>query len=108
VGLRIFIDVSDDEGNLLTRSYYEEGDGVGSVMKKGIYVSEVNIPRNILGPINYKLYIQAGIHTVRYCIPPNSISIPINAASLGILHQFARESFRGKIRILTGWKTHEK
>lgn len=105
VGFRIYIDICDSDDNLILRSFNDVGLKNITVISKGKYLSLVKIPKNTLGPIKYRIYVQAGIHSVRYCIPPNSVTIPITVISNKRYSSYPSDPFWGKIGTFLKWKT---
>lgn len=105
-GLRVYFDLLDDQDLLLFRSFHDENnDGIPKV-DPGYYVSKVEIPANILGPVIYTIKFQAGIHNVRSCLPTDGISIPIKVEHTSHYNQaYLSDTFRGKFALVLDWKT---
>jgi len=104
-GLRIYIDLVDEYDALIFRSFHDEQSSEIPVMERGLYLSKVCIPKNILGPIPYVLKINAGIYNVRNLF---TIDIPISVENSGQYNQaYLGDSFRGKLGIVLPWNTNK-
>jgi lipopolysaccharide transport system ATP-binding protein len=108
-GLRVYFNLTDAEDNLIFRSFHDEnGHGIPS-MEPGDYVSTAVIPANLLGPIEYKLYINAGIYNVRNILPNGLICIPLKVISTSNYNQaYISDSFYGKLAPSLGWVTEHR
>jgi lipopolysaccharide transport system ATP-binding protein len=105
-GLRVFIDLLDAEGALLFRSFHDGAHGVPTVVQPGSYRSVASIPRNILGPVDYVVSVQAGIFNKRMCLPQDGIRIPISVvATTPSNDSYLSDTFRGKLAPQVRWKT---
>jgi lipopolysaccharide transport system ATP-binding protein len=81
-GLRVYIDLCDEYGDLLLRSYHDEDvDEIPTVLP-GSYVSTVIIPADFLAPKQYKLIFWGTIHDVRSCTP-GGIAVPLTVVNTG-------------------------
>lgn len=77
-GFRIFLDLCDEMGNVIFRSFHDEDtDGI-QTMEPSKYISKVTIPANFLAPISYELRLLFGIHNIRMLPPGDTITIKIN------------------------------
>ena len=105
-GLRVYFDLTDFDDNLIFRSFHDEdGHGIPS-MEPGDYNSIAVIPANLLGPIDYKLYINVGIYNVRSIFPNGLICIPFKVISTGNYNQaYISDSFYGKLAPSLEWET---
>jgi lipopolysaccharide transport system ATP-binding protein len=80
IGLRVFFDLFDDRGNVLLRTYHDDGAEAIQIMEAGMYCSTVTIPANILAHREYVVNIGALILNIRTCTggPHEGIRIPIH------------------------------
>jgi lipopolysaccharide transport system ATP-binding protein len=102
-GLRLYIDITDDSDTLLFRSFHDESHSQIPVTEVGSYLSTVNLPKNILGPVFYNLKIHAGIHNVRNIF---TLEFPLNIENTGLYNQaYLGDSFRGKLGLHLNWET---
>ena len=60
-GLRVFIDVLDDNQTLLFRTFHDEDGGGISVMPPGSYQSRMTIPADLLAPTRYHVCVLATV-----------------------------------------------
>ncbi|GBG57999.1 sugar ABC transporter ATP-binding protein [Sporomusaceae bacterium FL31] len=104
-GLRVFIDLCDATGEMIFRSFHDEDNDGIPIVTSGKYVSTVVVPKDFLGPTTYQLYIRAGIHNVRSCLP-NGIKILLNVHATGMYNRaYVGDTFRGKIAPILKWIT---
>ena len=68
-GLRIFLDLLDEEMNLLFRSFHDDDEDQIIAAESGAYISRVSIPADLLAPKDYYIAINAGIYNVRRTLP---------------------------------------
>lgn len=105
-GLRVFIDLCDDQELLLFRSFHDEDSNLIPVTEPGRYTSKAVLPANLLAPFKYDIRIQCGIHNVRFCIPPPGVRIPIKVEPLGKYNRaYAGDPCRGRLALVLNWKT---
>jgi len=83
IGLRIFLDLCDDIGNILFRSFHDENTEGILAMEPGIYISELTIPADLLAPITYDIKILFGVHNVRMLSPAEGITVRVNVEQTG-------------------------
>lgn len=76
-GLRIYLDLYDEEGNLLIRTFNDDHATKISEVETGEYISKAVIPANFLSPREYTLYVRATIHNLRSLIG-DGIQIPMH------------------------------
>lgn len=104
-GLRVYFDLCDDQDTLLFRSFHDEDNDGIPITESGNYVAHSFIPANLLAPIKYELRIKSGIFNVRYCLPPQGISIPIDVEHTGSYNRaYLSDTFRGKLAPIISWK----
>lgn len=105
-GLRVFVDLCDDQELLLFRSFHDEDSDVIPITWPGRYTSKAIIPANLLAPLKYDLRIQCGIHNVRFCIPPPGVRIPLKVEPLGKYNRaYAGDPCRGRLALVLDWNT---
>jgi lipopolysaccharide transport system ATP-binding protein len=80
---RILLDLSDQLGTTVLRSFQDEQTIPRSTVQPGRYVSTVTIPADLLAPISYDIKIQFGIHNIRMLSPLDGISMRINVEQTG-------------------------
>lgn len=107
-GLRIIVDLLDADQTLLFRSFHDEdADGIPTMLP-GQYSSRVSIPCDLLGPLQYDLRVQAGIHAVRMCLPGTGIRIPISVVLTGKYNRaYSRDRFCGKLAVALAWSSEK-
>jgi lipopolysaccharide transport system ATP-binding protein len=105
-GLRVFIDLCDQEETLLFRSFNDEDTEGIPVVEPGNYISKTTIPADTLAPISYQLRISATIYNVRRCIPGDGICILLYVERTGRANRaYLSEPIRGKLAPLLSWQT---
>jgi lipopolysaccharide transport system ATP-binding protein len=105
-GLRVFVDLCDEQELLLFRSFHDEDSNVIPVTEPGRYTSRAIIPANLLAPLKYDLRIQCGIHNIRFCIPPPGVRIPLKVEPLGRYNRaYAGDPCRGRLALVLNWET---
>lgn len=76
-GLRIYVDLYDEENNLLIRTFHDDVATEVGEIARGEYLSKVTIPANFFAPREYTLYVRATIHNVRSLVG-DGIQIPLH------------------------------
>jgi lipopolysaccharide transport system ATP-binding protein len=104
-GLRLCIDLCDEQHELLIRSFDDELDQLPGHKPAGKYRSRMTIPANTLAPRIYSLEVNATIHNVRYCtgggIP---VALVVQTTSL-VNANYPHEPIRGKMLSPMRWTT---
>jgi lipopolysaccharide transport system ATP-binding protein len=105
-GLRVFIDVLDNEQMLLFRSFHDgDGDGIG-VMHPGFYRSQMTIPADLLAPKRYHVCVLATVFNERMCIPYPGLVLSLEVERTGRNNRaYFMEPIRGKIAPYIPWTT---
>jgi lipopolysaccharide transport system ATP-binding protein len=105
-GLRVYFDLCDDYDTLLIRSFHDEDhDGI-PVLEPGEYLASATIPADLLGPISYRLRVQAGIHNVRSCIPNGGVAISLMVVNSGRHNRaYPTDTFRARLAPAFAWTT---
>jgi lipopolysaccharide transport system ATP-binding protein len=104
-GLRVFVDVLDEEENLLIRTFHDENVETAMITPPRRYLSVCAIPANILAPRNYEILVQAKIHNVRMCTGAG-VRIPLCVISSNEINRaYPHEPIRSKIQPIIHWET---
>lgn len=105
-GLRVFLDLVDEEENLLFRTFHDEdADGIVA-MQPGRYRSEATIPADILSPTRYQLRVLATVFNDRMCIPYPGLVLPLEIERTGRSNRaYLGEPVRGKLAPYIPWQT---
>ncbi len=105
-GLRIYVDLLDDEMNLIFRSFHDNDKEGIPVMKPGVYISRVTIPPDTLAPRDYYIKINATIHNERSILPSGGIHVPINVTHTGNYNKaYPSDTIRGALAPVLSWTT---
>lgn len=105
-GLRVFIDVLDNEDNIIFRSFHDEIGTEIPTMKIGSYTSTVEIPSDIFCPTRYKLSVNATIFNKRNFFPSNGICFPFDIIMSSVINRaYVNDSFQGKLSLPLNWRT---
>jgi lipopolysaccharide transport system ATP-binding protein len=106
--LRVFIDMLDDQGGILFRSFHDEDtDGISHMMP-GIYVSKVVIPGSILAAFPHMLCVKAGIFGVRYTLPEEGICIPLHVEQTSSYNRaYVGDRFVGRLALVLKWEINK-
>lgn len=104
IGLRVYIDICDEEGELILRSFYDETRETTTAVEPGKYISKVKVPANFLGPKKYILRVCASIYNVRACCG-DGIKIPLNVIQTGLYNiAYPTDTFRGQVAVPLSWE----
>jgi len=104
---RLFIDICDKNDQIIIRSFVDEALEIKNKLHGGNNKFKVVIPKNILLPIEYKIYVQAGVHNIRYCIPYNQIYIPIKVLDQRMKRLYPTNPDTGLIDLDMKWRLNE-
>lgn len=108
-GLRVFIDMLDDQGTILFRSFHDEDNDEIPNMEAGLYTSKVIIPANLLAAIPHLLCIKAGIFGVRYTIPEEGVCIPLQVEQTSPYNRaYVSDHFVGRLALILYWDIKKK
>ncbi len=80
---RIFLDVCDQWGGVIFRSFHDEDNPDVVNMNTGEYLSRLTIPANLLAPIPYEFKFHFGIHNVRMMEPTEGVAFAVNVEQTG-------------------------
>jgi len=106
-GLRVFIDLQDDRGTILFRSFHDEDNDEIPNMVAGLYISKVTIPSNMLAASPHLLCVKAGIFDVRYTLPEEGICIPLKVEQTSRYNRaYTHDRFVGRLALVLGWETN--
>lgn len=107
-GLRVFIDMQDDQGTVLFRSFHDEDIDEIPIMVAGLYSSKVTIPANMLAAIPHFLYVKAGIFNVRYTLPEEGICIPLQVEQTNPYNRcYIGNRFVGRLALVLDWELNK-
>ena len=103
-GFRIFLDLCDEMGNVIFRSFHDENtEGIIS-MEPGKYHSRIRIPANLLAPIIYDVRILFGIHNNRM-LSSDGITIRISVEQTGTYNNaYSGQYSEGKLCPSIPWE----
>ncbi|MCX6210383.1 MAG: ABC transporter ATP-binding protein [Bacteroidetes bacterium] len=85
IGFRLIMLLYDNYDNLISKSFFDEQNDIGSTISIGTYQTTFTIPHNLLIDGTYKVVITSGIHNVRMCKPTEGISFTLNLVETGSL-----------------------
>jgi len=107
-GLRIYVDVCDEMEGMLFRTFHDEDhDGIPTA-EPGRYVSRVEIPANLLGPMRYVVRVNASIFNTRHLLPGEGVCIPLDVSATGHYNRaYLGDTFRGKLAPVIPWTTRK-
>ncbi|MGB6067529.1 MAG: ABC transporter ATP-binding protein [Desulfomonilaceae bacterium] len=106
-GLRVLVDVLDEEENLLIRTFHDENSEGIMITPSSRYLSVCVIPANILAPRKYEILVQATVYDVRMCTG-GGVRIPLCVASSnGINRGYPHDPIRSKIQPMIHWETSD-
>jgi hypothetical protein len=103
-GLRVFIDVLDENRDLLIRSFHDEHADAVATVPAGRYRSVAEIPANLLANRTYWLHLQATIHNLRP-LAGEGILLPLDVQRSSINRAYPHEPNRAKLQPWINWRT---
>jgi lipopolysaccharide transport system ATP-binding protein len=96
-GLRVYVDLCDENQYLLIRSFDDEMENPPRTKVPGEYVSVARIPADILAPGEYCLLVQATIHNVRN-LTGNGLPIRLKVGQSSRINSgYPHEPIRGRL-----------
>ena len=106
-GMRVFIDMQDDQGSILFRSFHDDDQHDIPRMNPGNYVSTVTVPANLLAAYPHLLCVKATVFNERYTIPEDGICIPLQVEQTGPMNLgYIEGRAVGRFALPLKWKTH--
>lgn len=106
--LRVFIDMLDDQGAVLFRSFHDEDNNEIPNMTAGSYISKVTIPGNMLAAFPHILCVKAGIFGVRYTLPEEGICIPLHVEQTSPYNRaYTGDRFVGRLALVLSWEINK-
>lgn len=106
-GLRVFMDLLDNQDTLLIRSFNDELVKEIPMVQPGEYLSTVVIPKDTLSATDYVIKISATIFNIRDIIP-NGITFKFNVERTGIVNRaYVSEPLRGKLAPILTWNVEK-
>jgi len=107
-GLRVFVDILDEFGDLLLRTFHDDRAETVPDMRAGQYVSELTIPASLLAPGMVTVSVKAGIYRKRYTIPEDGLRIPLQVEHTSEYNRaYPGDPIRGKLCMLLQWRVTE-
>ena len=104
-GLRVYFDLLDEGGDILIRSFHDEGDASPPHVQPGRYESVARVPSHLLAARDYEVRIRATIYNVRQCTG-DGIGIPLQVrGSTGTNRAYPGEPVRAKLQPQIHWIT---
>ena len=104
-GLRVFVDVFDEFGDLLFRTFHDDRAETIPEMRSGQYVSELTIPASLLAPGMYTVSVKAGIYRKRYTIPEDGVKLPLQVEHTSEYNRaYPGDPIRGKLCMPLQWR----
>jgi len=104
-GLRVFVDVFDEFGELLFRTFHDDRAETIPEMRAGQYISELTIPESLLAPGMFTVGVKAGIYRKRYTIPEAGVIIPLQVEHTGEYNRaYPGDPIRGKLCMPLQWR----
>jgi len=104
-GLRVFVDVFDEFGDLLFRTFHDDRAETIPEMRAGQYVSELTIPESLLAPGMFTIGVKAGIYRKRYTIPEDAVKIPLQVEHTSEYNRaYPGDPIRGKLCMTLQWR----
>jgi lipopolysaccharide transport system ATP-binding protein len=108
-GFRVFLDLCDDLGTVLFRSFHDEESGGINYLEPGDYISSVTIPANLLAPIIYDCKFLFGIHNIRMVEPLDGITLRLNVEQTGNYNKaYSGQYTAGKLCPVLPWSINHK
>jgi lipopolysaccharide transport system ATP-binding protein len=105
MGLRIGFDLIESNTQVLVfRTFHDELEEEIKTMYKGVYLSEVIIPENLLNDGSYTISLSIGVHNVRWIIY-DSLKINIKINNVNGINKIYSEKSQGLIRPFVVWQT---
>jgi lipopolysaccharide transport system ATP-binding protein len=103
-GLRVFVDILDNQENLLVRSFNDALEKEIPLVEPGEYISTLTIPKDFLGTSEYIFRVYGTIFNVRNIVQ-DGISFKFNVERTGINNRaYFSEPIRGKVAPVWAWK----
>lgn len=84
---RVFLDVCDQLGIVVFRTFHDENDPEKLNLEPGRYISSLTIPTNFLAPITYDFRFLFGIHNVRMMQPAEGVSLRVSVEHTGLYNR---------------------
>jgi lipopolysaccharide transport system ATP-binding protein len=105
-GLRVQFDLSDDEHNLLVRSFHDDDADSMPVTPPGRYRAVAVIPAHFLAPHDYHLAIRAHIFCIRDLIG-EGVPILLQVQQTGRINRaYSSDAVRSKLQPAIPWVLH--
>lgn len=103
-GFRLFAELKDNNGLLISKLFFDENNDKGSFMESGFYNSKLIIPKDILIEGIFYVTFYAGLHDVRMLEPVQGINLKIQMIETGNIKRKRFMSERGLITLPVDWR----
>lgn len=103
-GFRIHVDICNNTGQILVRSFTTDLDDAIKVLTPGRYLSTMKIPAYFLGPTVYSIGVHSSVFNEKHCV--GDIQATINTICSGNwCGPYVNDVFRGQILARLPWVT---
>lgn len=104
-GFLLFLDLLDEDHNLLVRTFHDDGADAIPTVLPGEYVSKAVFPANLLAGRTYELRIQSTIFNVWSCMGEGiGVRLPVENSTT-VNRGYAGDTFRAKPQPRMAWST---
>jgi len=105
-GLRVYVDVRDEFGVLIFRTFHDEKFDYLPEIDPGKYDSVLKIPEGIFASRDYIISIHSGIFNKRYTLPIDGITFPFRVIQTSDYNRaYPGDPIRGQLALVLDWKT---
>ena len=105
-GFRLFIYLYDINENLITQSFFDEENDMGSTLNARNYVTNFKICKDLLIEGIYKIKVFSGIHGIRICEPKMGIILEFSVIESGLIRRKRfPEEYKGLVTLPIKTKT---
>jgi hypothetical protein len=105
-GLRLYLDLCDDDEDILVRTFHDESAREIPVTRPGRYRSVAEIPARVLAPRDFVIVLHVGIYNVRSCLPVG-LRIPLQVeAPEPIVGLYPETAVKSKVLIPVTWRSN--
>lgn len=84
---RVFLDVTDQLGTVLFRTFHDEDPDSPRDLEPGDYVSRLTLPANFLAPLSYDFRFLFGSHNVRMMEPTDGVVLRVTVQQTGVYNR---------------------
>ncbi|MFC1497525.1 ABC transporter ATP-binding protein [Verrucomicrobiota bacterium] len=104
-GLRVYVDIMDEDENVLIRTFHDENADEIPVVREGEYLSRAIIPKNLLAPHTYNIVLRGTIFNGRPLTGEGIRFLLRVEKSTSINSAYAIEPCRAKLQPEIQWTT---